>query len=69
MLDIAWDTQKNVLIEFNPFKNITNIFMLALTPDVFKFIYNQYQNLGANLEKLYNVMMDLAHDLQVRKRK
>lgn len=43
--------------------------MLALTPDVFKFIYNQYQNLGANLEKLYNVMMDLAHDLQVRKRK
>ncbi|PKK31034.1 DNA polymerase nu isoform X2 [Columba livia] len=25
-----------------------------------------YQNLGANLEKLYNVMMDLAHDLQVQ---
>ncbi|NXJ41616.1 DPOLN polymerase, partial [Ciconia maguari] len=26
----------------------------------------QYQNLGVNLEKLYNVMMDLAHDLQVQ---
>ncbi|XP_037242383.1 DNA polymerase nu [Falco rusticolus] len=25
-----------------------------------------YQNLGVNLEKLYNVMMDLAHDLQVQ---
>ncbi|NXA18245.1 DPOLN polymerase, partial [Ibidorhyncha struthersii] len=29
------------------------------------FLY-QYQNLGVNLEKLYNVMMDLAHDLQVQ---
>ncbi|NXY43241.1 DPOLN polymerase, partial [Ceuthmochares aereus] len=27
---------------------------------------SQYQNLGVNLEKLYNVMMDLAHDLQVQ---
>ncbi|KAM6261166.1 DNA polymerase nu [Porphyrio hochstetteri] len=25
-----------------------------------------YQNLGMNLKKLYNVMMDLAHDLQVQ---
>ncbi|XP_010575582.1 PREDICTED: DNA polymerase nu [Haliaeetus leucocephalus] len=25
-----------------------------------------YQNVGVNLEKLYNVMMDLAHDLQVQ---
>ncbi|NXY87808.1 DPOLN polymerase, partial [Alcedo cyanopectus] len=27
---------------------------------------SQYQNLGVNLEKLYNVMMDLVHDLQVQ---
>ncbi|NWT69302.1 DPOLN polymerase, partial [Prunella himalayana] len=27
---------------------------------------NQYQNLGVNLEKLYNVMMDLAHDLKAQ---
>ncbi|KAJ7397364.1 DNA polymerase nu isoform X5 [Pitangus sulphuratus] len=26
----------------------------------------QYQNLGVNLEKLYNVMMDLIHDLKLR---
>ncbi|NXH21897.1 DPOLN polymerase, partial [Bucco capensis] len=26
----------------------------------------QYQNLGVNLEKLYKVMMDLAHDLKVQ---
>ncbi|KFQ44799.1 DNA polymerase nu, partial [Nestor notabilis] len=25
-----------------------------------------YQNLGVNLQKLYNIMMDLAHDLQVQ---
>ncbi|NXU83583.1 DPOLN polymerase, partial [Xiphorhynchus elegans] len=31
------------------------------------FIYlHQYQNLGVNLEKLYNVMMDLARDLKAR---
>ncbi|NXT43550.1 DPOLN polymerase, partial [Pelecanoides urinatrix] len=35
------------------------------TIDFFIYLY-QYQNLGVNLEKLYNVMMDLAHDLQVQ---
>ncbi|NXC41068.1 DPOLN polymerase, partial [Penelope pileata] len=30
------------------------------------FFFYQYQNLGVNLEKLYNVMMSLAHDLQVQ---
>ncbi|NXL48018.1 DPOLN polymerase, partial [Podilymbus podiceps] len=32
------------------------------------FFFNlyQYQNVGVNLEQLYNVMMDLAHDLQVQ---
>ncbi|KFR10863.1 DNA polymerase nu, partial [Opisthocomus hoazin] len=34
---------------------------------IFVLIYlYQYQNLGVNLEKLYKVMMDLAHDLQVQ---
>ncbi|NXR00252.1 DPOLN polymerase, partial [Sagittarius serpentarius] len=32
----------------------------------FKLCLYQYQNLGVNLEKLYNVMMDLAHDLQIQ---
>ncbi|NWX81818.1 DPOLN polymerase, partial [Nothoprocta pentlandii] len=29
-------------------------------------IFFQYQNIGLHLEKLYSVMMDLAHDLQVQ---
>ncbi|NXT52891.1 DPOLN polymerase, partial [Pluvianellus socialis] len=33
---------------------------------VFLIYLYQCQNLGVNLEKLYNVMMDLAHDLQVQ---
>ncbi|KAF1409805.1 DNA polymerase nu, partial [Spheniscus magellanicus] len=36
------------------------------TIDFLKIYFYQYQNLGVNLEKLYNVMMDLAHDLQVQ---
>lgn len=36
----------------------------------FFFIYlYQYQNLGVNLEKLYNIMMDLADGLKVRHKK
>ncbi|NXJ76212.1 DPOLN polymerase, partial [Trogon melanurus] len=34
--------------------------------DFFQKNLFQYQNVGVNLEKLYNVMMDLAHDLQVQ---
>ncbi|NWQ92049.1 DPOLN polymerase, partial [Burhinus bistriatus] len=36
------------------------------TLDFYFFYLYQYQNLGVNLEKLYNVMMDLAHELQVQ---
>lgn len=37
---------------------------------LFFFIYLcQYQNLGVNLEKLYNIMMDLADGLKVRHKK
>ncbi|NXL03100.1 DPOLN polymerase, partial [Mesembrinibis cayennensis] len=39
----------------------------SVTLKLFFLIYlYQYQNLRANLEKLYNVMMYLAHDLQVQ---
>ncbi|NXI93491.1 DPOLN polymerase, partial [Psophia crepitans] len=34
--------------------------------DYFLIYLYQYQNLGVNLEKLYNVMMDLARDLQAQ---
>ncbi|NXW03649.1 DPOLN polymerase, partial [Fregetta grallaria] len=37
----------------------------SVTLKLFIYLY-QYQNLGVNLENLYNVMMDLAHDLQVQ---
>ncbi|KAF1583024.1 UNVERIFIED_CONTAM: DNA polymerase nu, partial [Eudyptes pachyrhynchus] len=41
-------------------------FVSIKTIDFLKIYFYQYQNLGVNLEKLYNVMMDLAHDLQVQ---
>ncbi|NXQ52633.1 DPOLN polymerase, partial [Anthoscopus minutus] len=34
--------------------------------DLFFIYLYQYQNLGVNLEKLYNVMMDLAHSLKAQ---
>ncbi|KAK4818780.1 hypothetical protein QYF61_019126, partial [Mycteria americana] len=38
----------------------------AVNTDAGTLTNASYQNLGVNLEKLYNVMMDLAHDLQVQ---
>ncbi|NWV12173.1 DPOLN polymerase, partial [Ptilonorhynchus violaceus] len=34
--------------------------------DLFLIYLHQYQNLGVNLEKLYNVMMDLVHGLKAQ---
>lgn len=48
--------------------SILNVFMLALKLLCFFYLY-QYQNLGVDLENLYNVMMDLTHDLKVRYKK
>lgn len=48
--------------------SILNVFMLALKLLWFFYLY-QYQNLGVDLENLYNVMMDLTHDLKVRYKK
>ncbi|NXK86467.1 DPOLN polymerase, partial [Formicarius rufipectus] len=40
-------------------------FNVKITDLFFIYLY-QYQNLGVNLETLYNVMMDLAHDLKAQ---
>ncbi|NWR50918.1 DPOLN polymerase, partial [Regulus satrapa] len=39
---------------------------LSVIIDLFLIYLCQYQNLGVNLEKLYNVMMDLAHSLKAQ---
>lgn len=69
MLNITGDIQKNIysLISFK-IDSVLSLFMLALKLLIYFSLY-QYQNLGVNLEKLYNVMVDLACDLQVRYKK
>ncbi|NWT10135.1 DPOLN polymerase, partial [Vireo altiloquus] len=53
-----------------PFSNGTKyskyIYVSNKVIDLFLFYLYQYQNLGVNLEKLYNVMMDLADGLKAQ---
>lgn len=60
--------QKSTLLQFIPLKkgNTLSIFVSTKVTDLFFIYLYQYQNLGVNLEKLYNVMMDLTQGLKVR---
>lgn len=63
VLNITGDKYKKIYLNsLIPFKigSILNILILKV------FFFYQYQNLGVNLAKLYTVMADLTHDLQVR---